>query len=86
MNMPEDERVQFPVLPPDLQVSFYYRLNAIRGTYLRDALKSTVSKINLSELDQELSDYVLADRLTRVASFGLRSEPSASKTPRDVPC
>jgi len=74
MNMPEDELAQFPVLPPDLQVSFYYRLNAIRGTYLRDALKATVSKINLSELDQELSDYVSADRLTRVASFGLRGE------------
>lgn len=64
----------FPVLAPDLQVSFYYRLGAIRKAYLRDALQATVAEAVLSEIDSELREFVPPNTLKRVASFGLRGE------------
>jgi hypothetical protein len=65
---------KLPVLEPNLQVSFYYRLQNLRKLYLDEALRAAVEALDLSELDDQLAAYVSADRLKRVASFGLRGE------------
>lgn len=72
--MPKDAPREFPVLPPDLQVSFYYRLGTLRQTYLQGALKATIDAIDLPAVDRQLAEFVPAAELKRVASFGLRGE------------
>jgi hypothetical protein len=64
----------FPVLKPDPQVSFYYRLLALEELYLHDASSRTVAEIRIELLDHELARYVSVEHLSRVASFGLRGE------------
>ena len=64
----------FPLLKPDLQVSFYYRLQALKDLYLQDALRKTVEKLNFKKLNDQLLTYVGPDPLKRVASFGIRGE------------
>ncbi|MFA7568055.1 MAG: XcyI family restriction endonuclease [Alkalispirochaeta sp.] len=59
---------------PDLQISFYYRLKAIRDVYLSDALRMAVAEIPIAAIDSELSRLVPEDALRRVASFGIRGE------------
>lgn len=63
-----------PVINPNLQVSFYYRLQSLRNVYLHEALKNTIKKIDLETLNEELSKFVSAEALNRVASFGIRGE------------
>jgi len=63
-----------PVLRPDLQISFYQRLQELRGLYLYDALQTTYAGLDIPTLDRELAAYVPAKDLRRVASFGLRGE------------
>ncbi len=65
---------EFPILPPDLQVSFYYRLDAIKHRYLREALAEAVLKVELRVLDNQLAAFVPRSAVKRVASFGLRGE------------
>jgi hypothetical protein len=72
--MARTESEVFPVLQPNLQIAFYYRLEAIRVRYMGEALKETVERSDVEELDAELRDYVKADVLKRVASFGFRGE------------
>lgn len=69
--MPDDS---FPVLNPDLQASFYYRLNAIRQTHLQAAIRAAVDKADLAAIDAELREFVSANALKRVARCGLRGE------------
>lgn len=66
----------FPVLKPDLQVSLYSRLQALRERYLIESLKKTVEAedFDLTTVDAELSKYADAKNLKRIASFGLRGE------------
>ncbi|HSR70653.1 MAG TPA: XcyI family restriction endonuclease [Acidobacteriota bacterium] len=63
-----------PVLKPDLQVTFYYRLQTLRELYLQDALKQTVQLLDISALDDELAQYVDESALARVAADGIRGE------------
>jgi hypothetical protein len=42
--MKQDKKISYKVLEPNLQVSFYYRLQTLRDLYLQDALKKTVEK------------------------------------------
>ena len=70
----EETAAQFPVLDPHLQVAFYHRFLELEHLYLQDALKRTVAGIGLDSLNAELSHYVAAEHLSRVASFGLRGE------------
>src|ERR1700683_5319737 len=65
-----------PVLRPDLQVSLYSRLQALRERYLIPSLKETVESIgfDLKVVDSELATYADAKNLKRIASFGLRGE------------
>ena len=64
----------FPVLAPNLQISFYYRLQSLRALCLHDALKKTVAALELAEIDEGLLRQVANDALRKVASFGLRGE------------
>lgn len=68
------ETLDFGVLAPDLQVSFYYKLKEIRSVYLNEALREAVGKASIAEIDGELNRYVSPDALQRVATFGVRGE------------
>jgi len=63
-----------PILDPNLQISFYYRLQSIRSLLLHQALQNAVEASNLKALDRDLRDYVDGPVLRRVAGFGLRGE------------
>lgn len=70
--MPSGTR--YPVLSPDLQVAFHFRLENLRGLYFGGALTQTVEGLDIEQLDRQLARYVPKGALTRVASFGLRGE------------
>ena len=63
-----------PVLEPNLQISFYYRLQGVRRLHLQDALRDTVSGLDIQTIDGQLGTYVERAALQRAASFGLRGE------------
>ncbi|MHB0875475.1 MAG: XcyI family restriction endonuclease [Anaerolineae bacterium] len=63
-----------PVLEPDLQISFLYRLRQIESQFLATALRMAVAAVDIRLLDRDLSEYVAVEALTRVASWGLRGE------------
>jgi hypothetical protein len=63
-----------PALKPDLQISFYYRLQALQDLYLHNALKRTIEGMDIETLDDQLVQYVKPEYLKRIASFGLRGE------------
>lgn len=65
---------ELPLLIPDLQVAFYYRMQELRKRYLHEALASTIAQLDIRLLDDELFEYVNAEALKRVATFGLRGE------------
>ena len=62
------------IIEPNLQVSFYYRLETMRRMYLDEALRDTIGSIDIASLDDQLAEYVSPEHLKRVASFGLRGE------------
>lgn len=62
------------MLAPDIQIEFYYRLRYLNDRYLLDALKETVSKLDIRKIDDDLSNYVDPICLKKVASFGIRGE------------
>jgi len=66
--------VSFPTIQPNLQISFYFRLQMVRDLYLQDALKKTIGKLEINIIDNELAKFVSNDRLKRIAAFGLRGE------------
>jgi len=59
---------------PDLQITFYHRLQDIRRVHLLDALLSTVSQLEIADIDHQLADFVRKPGLQRVAGWGLRGE------------
>jgi len=59
---------------PDLQIEFFHRFEAIRTSLLLDALLSTVSTLEISQIDHELADLVPPCALREVAGWGLRGE------------
>lgn len=69
-----EDSFEFPILSPELQISFYYRLKTVREEYLSSALQRTVERINLKVLDDELNQLVPSVTLNKLASFGLRGE------------
>lgn len=64
----------FPVLKPDLQIGFYYRLKNIRDLYFHDALSNTIKNLPINFIDKELNGLVPNDSLQKLASFSLRGE------------
>ncbi len=71
---PKPSTGKLPVLRPDLQVSFYHRLQTFRHSFLSEALGSTVVTLDISKVDRELAAYVGRKSLGKMASFGLRGE------------
>ena len=65
---------RFPILEPNLQISFYQRLESLEKAYLHEALRRTVSSIDLAQIDRELVGTVQKQSLGKVASFGIRGE------------
>ena len=65
---------QFPVLGPNLQVSFYERLEELRDLYLLDALGATVAALDIEGIDRELPLFASKPGLTLLASCGMRGE------------
>ena len=59
---------------PDLQITFFHHLQEIRQTYLLSALLSTVSCLEITEIDHQLGELVSGKGLQRVAGWGLRGE------------
>ena len=59
---------------PDLQISFYKRLDELRGTFFLQALLKAASELEIPRLDDELANYVSSSHLRKVASWGLRAE------------
>src|SRR4030042_6289631 len=66
--------VLFPLVKPDLQISFYHRLHTLQHSYLTEALRSTVKNLDISKLDDELAKYVDRPSHKKLASFGIRAE------------
>ena len=64
----------FPTLTPTLQLGFYQRLIEAENTFLLPALLDQVSKLDIGELDTELSSFVGNEKLAFVARKGLRGE------------
>jgi hypothetical protein len=65
---------KFRVPEPDLQITFFHRLQEIRNTYLLNALLSTVASLEINKIDHELAGLVSRKGLQRVAGWGLRGE------------
>jgi hypothetical protein len=65
---------KLPILEPNLQVSFYYRLQIIKEKYLFNSLKRTISDSDINKLDEELRTYADKESISKLASFGLRGE------------
>jgi len=64
----------FRIPEPELQVSFAQALLEIRKAMLQDALRKTVRKLPISEIDKELSKLVSAHSLASLAGNSLRGE------------
>jgi hypothetical protein len=71
---PTKSKEEYPILEPNLQISFYFKLQRIKEFYLHDALKASIEKLRIKNIDQQLSKYVNTSHLNKVASFGLRGE------------
>lgn len=59
---------------PDLQITFFHRLQEIRQTYLLSALLSTVSRLEITKIDRQLGELVTGKGLQQIAGWGLRGE------------
>jgi hypothetical protein len=65
---------ELPVHAADLQVSFWAFLQQIRNKHLSQALSSTVSHLEVTDIDRELAEYAEPGSLSLLASHGLRGE------------
>jgi hypothetical protein len=66
--------IRLKIPDPDLQVSFYHRLQEIRQACLIDALLATVTRLKITKIDRELAGFVSEAGLQKVAGWGLRGE------------
>jgi hypothetical protein len=65
---------QFRSPLPDVQITFYQRLQDMRRTLLLDALLHVVARADIQEVDRQLAQFVTNEMLQKVASWGLRGE------------
>lgn len=65
---------KFPILEPDLQVGFFFRLKNIKDVYFSEALANSIEHLNLADIDRQLSEMVPAKALKKVATYSLRGE------------
>jgi hypothetical protein len=66
--------LKMPILKPTLQLGFYQRLIEAEQSYLLPALLNISSRLNIGELDQELLKFAGNEKLSYLASRGLRGE------------
>lgn len=66
--------MQFPILPTDLQIGFFFRLKNLRDLYFHEALKGTVGSSPIHEIDIQLAKLVNPLALQKLARFSLRGE------------
>ena len=48
--MEEIEEIEYPVIQPNLQISFYSRLKTIGKLYLSEGLKLALTKVKISDV------------------------------------
>ena len=72
--MPTKKIVRFPFIDPNLQISFYFRLQSLRNLYFHEAMKKTINGLDVKNIDAQLAKYVSPDMLRHLASYGLRGE------------
>ena len=65
---------KLPILNPDLQIAFFYRLRTIRDKIFIEALSDTITKLEIPEIDKQLANFVEQKCLNKIASFSLRGE------------
>src|SRR5579872_3019252 len=65
---------KYPILIPNLQVGFHYRLETVKHLYFHDALRKTIAELNVAEIDSELKRYVSEESLKKLALSSLRGE------------
>jgi hypothetical protein len=65
---------KYPSILPELQVSFYFRLQTIKDLYFHESLKNTIKELDIRNIDSELSKFVSSKNLTKLAEYSLRGE------------
>jgi len=65
---------ELPIIDPSVQVEFYYKLKELKEKYLFEALRKTISQLDIAIIDRELIEYVESSRLNQLATYGLRGE------------
>jgi hypothetical protein len=65
--------LKLPVLEPNLQISFYYRLQDIKQLHLQDALSAAIEHIPLRQLNAEL-ERAPRGAITKLTGAHLRGE------------
>lgn len=61
-------------LNPELQLSFWVRFQAVQDVFFQSALQSTVDRLGVKTVDEELHRLVPEESLTKLATYGLRGE------------
>jgi hypothetical protein len=72
--MNDSSDVIFPVMSPDLQISFYFRFQEIKNFYLGEALQRVITSIDIPTIDNQLAIFVPGQYLNKISSFGIRGE------------
>lgn len=65
---------KLPILKPDLQIAFFYRLKTIKENFFTEALSDTIKELEIPVVDKQLANFVEQKYLNKVASFSLRGE------------
>lgn len=63
-----------PLLEPNLQIDFYYKLRSYKSKFFYQALQNTIKNIEIRKIDSELSELVNPKLLNKVACFSIRGE------------
>ncbi len=56
--MTDSADISFPVQQPNLQISFYFKLQSIRKLYFQEAIRQTIESLDVQAIDEQLSRYV----------------------------
>lgn len=68
------EITEFPVIKPNLQISFYARMKDLQKLYLQDAMNVALTKVKITDVDQELGAFVDDKYLKKLAQSRIRGE------------
>lgn len=72
--MKKNFKASFPVFEPNLQITFYQRLQEFKNKYLREALAYSLSKVKITDVDSELGALVEDRMLRKLALNQIRGE------------